>query len=132
MRVHLVGSPRLICHGAALPATGAPSEEVYPVVVGLRNILVVLADKVVLVLGEAPHIQCRVVAQVAAREAHLLAGSHRIEGIRCTGSVEAANQPFLAFLTISAILMLASAKAHREHSYGGNECYKCSFHNVTR
>ena len=85
------GAVEHISRGAAVPAAGAPPEEVYPVAVRGRDVLVVGSDIVVLVLGEAPR-ACRcLILQVATAEMHCLAGTDRECGEAGTVLVEAAG-----------------------------------------
>ena len=51
-------------------ATGAPAEHVYPSVVGLGDVVVVVAHIVVLVFGKLPGVRRSLVLQVALREDH--------------------------------------------------------------
>ena len=87
----LACTPRLVFVSSAVPARGAPSEEVYPAVVGLGDVGVVGTGHIVLTEGEAPFVLGGVVLEVATGEVDFLGVGDGEGLIGATDEVESAG-----------------------------------------
>ena len=71
------GAPWLITYGTVVVAARAPAKQINPAAVGRGNVSVSIANVVVLVGGKLPSVRAGEVLQIALREIHALAGTHR-------------------------------------------------------